>query len=97
MKLNKHVSVAAVAFLIFPALLQAQNRERDSNCPSVERRARSTRSPTSPASAGQTTLIEGGQTAVGTARCAPAVIHPRGKANPDPSSPPGSPSTATAR
>ncbi len=89
MKLNKHVSVAAIAFLIFPALLQAQKpRERDLKLPiGGTPGALDAITDVAGVEVGQTTLIEGsGKLVVGTGpvRTGVTVIHPRGKANPDP-------------
>src|SRR5207344_534525 len=89
MKLNKHVSVAAIAFLIFPALLQAQKpRERDLKLPiGGTPGALDAITDVAGVEVGQTTLIEGsGKLVVGAGpvRTGVTVIHPRGKANPDP-------------
>jgi L-aminopeptidase/D-esterase-like protein len=89
MRLNTHVSVATIAFLILPALLQAQKpRERDLKLP-IGGTPGTLDAITDVAGVevGQTTLIEGsGKLVVGTGpvRTGVTVIHPRGKANPDP-------------
>jgi L-aminopeptidase/D-esterase-like protein len=89
MRLNTHVSVAAIAFLILPALLHAQKpRERDLKLP-IGGTPGTLDAITDVAGVevGQTTLIEGsGKLVVGTGpvRTGVTVIHPRGKANPDP-------------
>ena len=102
MKLNKHVSVAAIAFLIFPALLQAQKpRERDLKLPFD-----GTPGPLNAITdvkgveVGQTTLISGNgklKVGVGPVRTGVTAILPRGKQLAIRCSPPGSRSTATAR
>ena len=89
MRLNTHVSVAAIAFLILPALLQAQKpRERDLKLPiGGTPGALDAITDVAGVEVGQTTLIEGsGKLVVGTGpvRTGVTVIHPRGKANPDP-------------
>src|SRR5580765_1677234 len=89
MKLNKHVSVAAIAFLIFPALLQAQKpRERDLKLPiGGTPGALDAITDVAGVEVGHATLISGsGKLVVGTGpvRTGVTVIHPRGKTNPDP-------------
>jgi L-aminopeptidase/D-esterase-like protein len=89
MRLNKHVSVAAIAFLIFPALLEAQKpRERDLKLPiGGAPGALDAITDVAGVEVGQTTLIEGGGKLVvgtGPVRTGVTVIHPRGKANSDP-------------
>jgi len=89
MRLNTRASAAAIAFLIFPALLQAQKpRERDLKLPiGGTPGALDAITDVAGVEVGQTTLIEGsGKLVVGAGpvRTGVTVIHPRGKANPDP-------------
>ena len=89
MRLNKHVSVAVIAFLILPALVQAQKpRERDLKLPiGGTPGALDAITDVAGVEVGQTTLIAGsGRLVVGTGpvRTGVTVIHPRGKANSDP-------------
>ena len=78
-----------LAVLFAPAVLQAQKpRERDLKLPIGGTPGRSTPSPTSPASRSATprSIAGSGKLVVGTGpvRTGVTVIHPRGKANPDP-------------
>jgi L-aminopeptidase/D-esterase-like protein len=89
MRLNTHVSVAAIAILILPALLQAQKpRERDLKLPiGGTPGALDAITDVAGVEVGQTTLIEGSGKLVegtGPVRTGVTVIHPRGKANSDP-------------
>ncbi len=89
MKLNKHAPIALVAVLTLPVVLQAQKpRERDLQLP-IGGTAGGLDAITDVAGVevGHTTLISGtGKLVVGKGpiRTGVTVIHPRGKANPDP-------------